>query len=307
MRRFVALAMAVAWWPALVPAQQDRDYSKVEIKVHKVQGSVYMLEGAGGNIGVSVGDDGIVIIDDQFAPLASKIEAALRSLGDRKVRFVVNTHWHFDHVGGNAYFQQQGPVLAHENVRRRMQEGGELMGGQVKVPPASKDALPVVTFNDRASLHLNGEEIRAIHYPGGHTDGDAVVFFTRSNVVHMGDDFVTYGFPFIDLDSGGSVKGMAAAVRAVIAAAPPDAKIIPGHGKISTVADLRAYADMLEDAAARVQKGIRAGKTADDLKREKVLAGYEKWSGEFVSTDKFIDTLYLDLTGKKPGQFQKHN
>jgi len=305
MRKLVALAMV--GWPALVPAQQDRDFSKVEIKVHKVQGTVYMLEGAGGNIGVSVGEDGIVIVDDQFAPLASKIEAALRGLGEKKVRFVINTHWHFDHVGGNAYFQQQGPVLAHENVRRRMEEGGELMGGQVKVPPAAKGALPVVTFNDRASLHLNGEEIRAIHYPGGHTDGDAVIFFTRSNVVHMGDDFVTYGFPFIDLDSGGSAKGMIAAVRAVIAAVPADAKVIPGHGKISTVADLRAYADMLEDATGRVQKGLQAGKSAEDLKREKVLAGYEKWSGEFVTTDKFIDTLYLDLTGKKPGRFQKHN
>jgi cyclase len=304
MRRTAALALACL--PALAAAQ-ERDFSKVEIKVHPVQGTVYLLEGAGGNIGVSAGEDGIVIVDDQFAPLAPRIQAALRGISDKPVRFVINTHWHSDHVGGNGYFQQQGPVLAHENVRRRMEAGGELMGGKMKVAPSARKELPVITFNDRASLHVNGEEIRALHYPGGHTDGDAVIFFTRSNVIHMGDDFVTYGFPFIDLDSGGSVRGMIAAVRAVMAVAPRDAKIIPGHGKVSTVADLAAYAAMLDDAAARVQKGIDAGKTAEQLKREKVLAGYEKWSGDFVTTDGFIDTLYLDLTGKQPGRFEKHN
>jgi cyclase len=305
--RMTTTALAVCWLPVVTTTAQERDFSQVEIKVHQVQGTVYMLEGAGGNIGVSVGADGIVIVDDQFAPLAPKIQAALRGITDRPVRFVINTHWHSDHVGGNGYFQQQGPVLAHENVRRRMERGGALLGGQRKVPAAPREALPVITFNDRASLHLNGEEIRALHYPGGHTDGDAVIFFTRSKVVHMGDDFVTYGFPFIDVDSGGSVKGMIAAVRNVMATVPGDAKVIPGHGKISTVADLGAFAAMLEEAAARVQKGIQAGKTAEQLRGEKVLAGYEKWSGDFVTTDKFIDTLYLDLTGKKPGRIEKHN
>jgi glyoxylase-like metal-dependent hydrolase (beta-lactamase superfamily II) len=292
-------ALAAACLPLAVVAQPQRDFSKVEIKVHKVQGSVYVLEGAGGNIGVSVGEDGIVIVDDQFAPLADKIQAALRGIADRPVRFVINTHWHLDHTGGNAYFQKQGPVLAHDNVRKRMEAGADMPAVQMKVPPAEKAALPVVTFNDGATVHLNGEDIRAVHYPSGHTDGDAVVWFTRSNVVHMGDDYVTYGFPFIDLDSGGSVKGMIAAVRAVMAAAAPDAKVIPGHGKLGTVADLGPYAALLEDCAARVQKGIDAGKTADQLKREKVLARYERYSGEFVSTDTFIDTLYLDLSRRR--------
>ncbi len=302
MRRSVALLSLLL--PAFALAQQI-DPAKVEIKVEKVQGSVYMLVGAGGNIGVSVGEDGIVIVDDQFAPLAPKIQAALKAIADKPVRFVINTHWHFDHVGANGYFQKQGPVIAHENVRKRMAEGAEVTG--MKIPPAPKGDLPIITFNDRASVHLNGEEIRALHFPSGHTDGDAIIFFTRSNVVHMGDDFVTYGFPFVDLASGGSAQGMLAAVRKVIATVPPDAKVIPGHGKLSTVADLKPFAAMLEETLARVRKGVEAGKTADQLKQEKVLAGYESWSGTFISTDKFIDTLYAELSGKRSGEFQMHN
>ena len=303
LRLLIGLSLAFC----LSVAAQQRDFSKVEIKVQKVAGSVYMLTGAGGNIGVSVGDDGIVVVDDQYAPLAPKIEAALKGITDKPVRFVINTHWHSDHVGGNAYFQKQGPVIAHENVRKRMESGGVLMGGQTKVEPAAKDALPIITFNDRATVFLNGEEIRAIYFPNGHTDGDCVIFFTKSNVVHMGDDFVTYGFPFIDLDSGGSSKGMIAAVEKVSATVSPDTRIIPGHGPVSTVADMKPYLEMLKDTRARVEKGIQQGKTLDQLKQEKVLAGYEKYSGDFVNTDKFIETLYNDLTGKKPGEIIKHN
>ncbi len=292
---------------AIVAVAQQPDFSKVEIKVTKVAGTVYMLEGAGGNIGVSVGQDGIVIIDDQFAPLADKIQAALKGITSQPVRFVINTHWHFDHTGGNAYFQRQGPIIAQENVRERLKAGGEAAGN--KIPPAPKEALPIITFNDRATVHLNGEDIRAIHFPHGHTDGDSVIFFPQSNVVHMGDDFVTYGFPFIDLESGGGVRGMIAAVEKVIATVPPDAKVIPGHGALSTVADLKPYLAMLKDTMARVQKGIDQGKTLAQLKQEKVLAGYENLGGpgKFITTDKFIETLYNDLTGKKTGEFVKHN
>ncbi len=292
---------------AAVAAAQNRDFSKVEIKVTHVAGSVYMLEGAGGNIGVSVGDDGIVIVDDQFAPLAEKIQAALRRITDKPVRFIINTHWHFDHTGGNAYFQKQGPIIAQENVRERLEKGGEAAG--MKIPPAPKEALPIITFNDRATVHLNGEDIRAIHFPHGHTDGDAVIFFPQSNVVHMGDDFVTYGFPFIDLESGGGVRGMIAAVEKVMATVPADAKVIPGHGPLSSVADMKPFVAMLKDCMGRVQKGIAQGKTMEQLKQEKVLAGYESWGGEgkFITTDKFIETLYNDLKGNKTGEFVKHN
>ncbi|HXS53894.1 MAG TPA: MBL fold metallo-hydrolase [Usitatibacter sp.] len=286
---------------------QPQDFSKVRIKVIRVAGNIYMLEGAGGNIGVSVGDDGIVIVDDQFAPLADRIQAALKGITDKPVRFVINTHWHFDHTGGNGYFAKQGTIIAQDHVRERLLTGGTVLGNKVKA--ADPRELPIITFNDRLSVHLNGEDIRAIHFPHGHTDGDSVVFFTESKVVHMGDDFVTYGFPFIDLESGGSVRGMIAACEAVLRSVPPDAKVIPGHGSLSTVADLKPYVAMLKDATARIEKGIHDGKSAAQLKKENVLAGYEGWGGpgKFITTDKFIDTLYADLTGKKSGEFIPHN
>ena len=301
MRKLIWVFLLVA------SAALAQDFSKVEIKVTKVAGTVYMLQGAGGNIGASVGEDGIVIVDDQYAPLADKIQAALKGITDKPVRFVINTHWHGDHTGGNAYFQKQGTIIAQENVRERLKNGGHVLGNDIK--PAAKETLPIITFNDRASVHLNGEDIRAIHFPHGHTDGDSVIFFTQSNVVHMGDDFVTYGFPFIDLESGGSASGMIAACEKVLATVSPDVKVIPGHGPLSTVADLKPFVAMLKDATARVENGIKQGKTADQLKQEKVLAGYESWGGEgkFIPTDKFIETLYNDLTGKKTGELLKHN
>jgi cyclase len=303
MRRMVwALALA-----ATAAAAQQEDFSKVQIKVTRVAGSVYMLQGAGGNIGASVGEDGIVIVDDQFAPLADKIQAALKGITDKPVRFVINTHWHFDHTGGNPYFRKQGTIIAQDHVRERLEKGGKILGMDVKA--AAAEDLPIITFDHELSVHLNGEDIRAIHFPHGHTDGDSVIFFSRSNVVHMGDDFVTYGFPFIDLESGGSARGMIAACEKVLATVAPDVKVIPGHGGLSTVADLKPYVAMLKEATARVEKGIREGKSAEDLKREKVLAGYESWGGEgkFITTDKFIDTLYNDLTGRKSGELVKHN
>src|SRR5690242_11132534 len=198
---------------------QDQDFSKVEMKVTKVSGNVYMLVGAGGNIGASVGEDGIVIVDDQYAPLAEKIRAALKGITDKPVRFVINTHYHGDHTGGNAYFQKDAPVIAQDNVRKHLESGGEAGNfGAVrhKADPAPKEALPIITFDHDVTVHLNGEDIRALLFPSGHTDSDSVIFFPKSNVVHMGDDFVTYGFPFIDVDSGGSIDGMIDGVEKVL-------------------------------------------------------------------------------------------
>src|SRR6516164_6227807 len=199
--------VAVVWCTGLFG--QDQDFSKVQIKVSKVSGNIYMLEGAGGNIAASVGEDGIVIVDDQFAPLADKIAAALKGIGatDKPVRFVINTHYHGDHTGGNAPFATGGStVIAQDNVRKRLETGGK--AGIPKVqerdqPAAPKAGLPIITFDHDVTVHLNGEDIRALHFPAGHTDGDAIVFFPKANVVHMGDDFVTYGYPFIDVLSGG--------------------------------------------------------------------------------------------------------
>src|SRR4051812_36087107 len=296
MRRFIAI-IVVSLFLAAASSAQQQDFSKVEIKVTKVSGSVYMLQGAGGNIGVSVGEDGIVIVDDQFAPLAPKIKAALKGISDKPVRFVINTHWHGDHTGGNAQFGTESTIIAQENVRERMKNGSTAPDRAVK--PAPKEALPIITFNDRASVHLNGEDIKAVHFVAGHTDGDAIIYFTKSNVIHMGDDFVTYGFPFVDLASGGSVEGMIAAVEKVIATAPPDVKIIPGHGPLGTVADMKPYLAMLKETLAKVQTGMQQGKSLDQLQKEKVLAGYEKWSGDFISSDKWIETIYHDLMDKK--------
>jgi len=303
----LAFAITVA---TLFTFSQDQDFSKVQIKVTKVAGTVYMLEGAGGNIGASVGEDGIVIVDDQYAPLADKIEAALKGVTDKKIRFIINTHYHGDHTGGNAIFQKEAPVIAHDNVRKRLEEGltaGNLGSLKFEAKPQPKEALPILTFDHDMTVHLNGEDIRALHFPSGHTDGDSIIFFTKSNVVHMGDDFVRYGFPFIDLGSGGSVEGMIAAMEEVLPKLPSDVKVIPGHGAVSNLDDVRDYVKMLKDTRAAVEKGVKSGKTLDQLKQEKVLEPWKKWSGEFITSDTFAETLYNDLTGKKDGKFIKHN
>ena len=288
---------------------QDEDYTKVQIKVTKVAGTVYMLEGAGGNIAASVGDDGIVIVDDQYAPLADKIQAALKGVTDKPIRFIINTHYHGDHTGGNAYFQKQAPVIAHDNVRKRLEEGitaGNLGSLTHEQKPQPKDALPILTFDHDVTVHLNGEDIRALHFPSGHTDGDSIIFFPKSNVVHMGDDFVRYGFPFIDLASGGSVGGMIAAMEEVLPKLPADVKVIPGHGAVSNADDIREYVKMLKETQAAVVTGMQQGKTLDQLKQAKILEPWKKWSNDFVTSDIFIETIYNDQSGKK-GKLIKHN
>jgi len=291
---------------------QQQDFSKVQIKATKVSGNIYMLEGAGGNIAASIGEDGIVIVDDQFAPLAEKIQASLKSLGitDKPVRFVINTHYHGDHTGGNAPFANTGStVIAQDNVRKRMASGGTAgNGGSIKmdVKPTEKEALPIITFEHDVTVHLNGEDIRALHFPAGHTDGDSIIFFPKNNVVHMGDDFVRYGFPFIDVSSGGSVQGMIAAMERATAQLPADVKVIPGHGQLSNLDDVRAFTTMLKETSAAVQKALDAHKTLEQMKQEKILEPWQKWSGDFVKADAFIETLYNSLTGTK-GEFLKHN
>src|ERR1044072_3953008 len=286
------------------------DFSDVEIKISKVGGNVYMMKGAGGNVGSCVSHDATVLVDDQFAPLADRIKAALKAITDKPVRFVINTHYHFDHTNGNADFQKDAPVIAHHNVRKRLESGGapgNLGSVKQELKPALKEALPILTFSQDVTLHLNGEDIRVLHYPSGHTDGDSMIFFPESNVVHMGDDFVTYGFPFIDLAGGGSVEGMIIAAEYVIANLPADVKVIPGHGTVSNLDDVRKFVAMLNETRGAVEQAIKAGKTLDRMKREMVLEAWKQWSGDFISTDAFIETLYNDLTGKKSGEFIKHN
>ncbi|MBC7977805.1 MAG: MBL fold metallo-hydrolase [Myxococcales bacterium] len=276
-------------------AAQPRDFSKVQVKVTKVAGQIYVIEDAtpefsGGNIGVSIGADGIVLIDDKFAPIAPKIQAALKTISDKPVRFILNTHFHGDHTDGNASFGPQATVIAHDNTRKRM-----AAGRGKEHPPAPAAALPVITFDDKLSVHLNGEDIRAVHLPSAHTDTDVVIFFTKSNVVHLGDEFFNGMFPFIDTDGGGSVKGLITNLTKLLPQLPAGAKLIPGHGPVATAKELRAFLTMLEQTTAFVEAGIKAGKTVEQLKTDKSLAKYSSWATGFFKTEEYIEMLYKDL------------
>jgi glyoxylase-like metal-dependent hydrolase (beta-lactamase superfamily II) len=246
-----------------------------------------------------VGADGILIVDDQYAPLADKIRAALKGLGQGKLRFILNTHWHGDHTGGNVVFGLEAPIIAHENVRKRMatEQRSELFKNTT--PASPKEALPVITFTQDLTVHFNGEEIRAIHFPHGHTDGDTVVFFTQSNVVHLGDDFFAGRFPFVDLDSGGSVEGLAKNVGEIMGKIPDGAKLIPGHGPLSTIEDLKTYHNMLLQTTDIVRQKIAAGKTADQIKSEGLPDEWKSWGTGFIKTDLWLEIVYKSLTAKK--------
>lgn len=312
-RLLIPLALSCLMHTAM--AQEPPDLTAAEIKVTRVAGNIYLLQGAdAGNMAASVGEDGIVLIDDEYAPLAQKIAAALRKLAvtDQPVRFVINTHYHYDHTGGNAQFAAGGATLiAHDNVRARLQTGGPAGNGSTmsfeekRRPP---EALPVITFANEVSVHLNGDDIRALHFPAGHTDGDSVIFFPKNNVVHMGDDYVRYGFPFIDVQAGGSVQGMIKACEATIAQVPADVKVIPGHGELSNIAEMREYVRMLKGTSAAVAAALEAGKSLERMKSDKVLARWSSvYSNDFIDTNAFIETLYNSLTHQRRTPYLKHN
>ena len=294
MKKFLLLALLCVFATA---AHAQTDFSKVEMKVTKVAGNVYMLEGAGGNIGVSVGDDGLLIVDDQFAPLADKIRAALKGIADKKLKFILNTHWHGDHTGGNVVFGPEATIIAHDNVRKRLSTTQTVLNNTT--PPSPKEALPVITFDQSLSVHFNGEEIRAIHFPHGHTDGDSVIFFSSSNVVHLGDDFFAGRFPFVDLESGGSVEGLIKNIGELVAKIPPGAKLIPGHGPLSTLDDLKSYHRMLQQTTEIVRQKMAAGKTLDQIKSEGLPDEWKPWGTGFIKTDRWVETIYKSFTAKK--------
>ena len=294
--RTILIIVLLLTFPILAIAQDD--FSKVEIKATKISGNVYMLEGSGGNIGVSVGVDGILIVDDEFAPLADKIKAALKTLGEGKLKFILNTHWHGDHTGGNAPFGKDATIIAHDNVRKRLSTEQRIEFFKQTVPASPNEALPVITFDQSLSVHFNGEEIKVIHFPHGHTDGDSVIFFTTSNVVHMGDDFFAGMFPFVDLDSGGSVQGMAKNVGEIIPKLPAGVKLIPGHGPISTIDDLKVYHRMLLETTEIVRKKIAAKKSLEQVKKEGLPAEWKSWGEGFIKTDQWLELVYRSLTKK---------
>jgi glyoxylase-like metal-dependent hydrolase (beta-lactamase superfamily II) len=291
----VGLALALAALPALA---QEQDFSKIEVKVVPVSGNIYMLQGSGGNIGVSAGSDGVLIVDDEYAPLAEKIRAALKGINPGRLKFVLNTHFHGDHTGSNPVFGPEALIIAQDNVRKRLVSGSTIMGNETK--PMEAAGLPVVTYADSASVHFNGEEIKAIHFPHGHTDGDSVIFFTRSNVVHMGDDFFNGFFPFVDLESGGSVQGMTDGVAKVLAQIPANAKVIPGHGPLSDVEGLRKFHRMLVETTAIVQKQVKAGKKLDQIQAAGFPAEWKDWGSGFIKTNLWIETIYNSLKKTMP-------
>ncbi len=303
MRR-LTLIMAAALCAAKLGAQET-NWDEVRFEVQKVAGTVYLLSGvgeaAGGNIGVSVGEDGILLVDDQFAPLVPKIEAALATISNKPVRFVVNTHYHGDHVNGNKVFGTKSTIVAHDNARLRILKDDAFdMRRGTHAPP---HALPILTFDSRISFHFNGEEIRGIHVPSGHTDGDTVVHFLGSNVVHMGDDFFNGSFPFIDLEAGGSAKGYVAAGKKVLSEAPPDARLIPGHGPLATREDLANHLAMMEATLAVVEKGIAEGKTLEALKAAKVMDPWARNAKWFVTPEYHLAQLYNSLKGVPKNPF----
>ena len=289
--------------PAVAFPQQPQDFSKVQVTIAKVSGSVYILQGAGGNIAASIGDDGILIVDTEYAPLADKIVAALKTVpgGDKPIRFVIDTHYHGDHTDGNAAFAARGAtIIATENLRRRLENGSSGgNGGALKFqqPPQPKAALPVITYDEHMTVHFNGEDVRIFHFPAAHTDGDSVVYFSKSNVVHMGDEFIRYGFPFIDVNAGGSVQGMIAACERAAAEFPADVKVIPGHGAVATLDDVREYTKMMKETTAAVQGALAQYTTLDQMKSQKILMPWQKYSGNFVNSDAFIETIYYSLSG----------
>jgi cyclase len=288
-----AIVLSIAS-PAFAQAGMD----KVEIKPEQLAPGVAVLFGAGGNIGVSYGEDGTILIDDQFAPLTSKIQKAVADLGATPVKFLVNTHWHGDHSGGNENLGKAGAVImAHENVRVRM--ASEQKRGDKITPPSPKAALPVVTYADGVKFHMNGEEVRAIHVPPAHTDGDTIIYWTKSNVIHMGDTFfnkVTY--PFVDLSSGGKVRGVVKAADTALALANDQTKIIPGHGVVASKADLLAYRNMVAAIIGKVDVAMKKGNSLAKIKAMKPADGYGVEAKGFISADAFVETIYKSLGGK---------
>lgn len=295
MRRLAAAIFLLLATPAL--AQQAPP--PAEVRVERLAPGIAVLFGRGGNIGLSYGEDGNVLIDDQYAPMTERVVAAVREIDPDPIRFVVNTHWHGDHTGGNENLGRAGTVIvAHDNVRRRMTMEQLVRGSPV--PPSPGGALPVVTFSENLTFHLNGDEIRAIHVAPAHTDGDSLIYWTRANVLHMGDLFFNGMLPFVDLDSGGSVDGVIAAAERGLALANEETRIIPGHGPMASRADLVRYRDLLRSLRDRVAAAMRAGRSLDEIKAMRLADAHGR-ATDFITPDFMIETIHRDLTRRPTG------
>jgi len=294
MNRFVVCLTLLTLTTAAVHAQTPQAR---EVRTVPVASGVYMLMGNGGNIGLSIGPDATFIVDDQYAPMVPNIIAAIQKLTDKPVRFVVNTHWHGDHMGGNEAFGKAGSlIVAHDNVRRRLTSEQVIEFFNAKVPPSPKDALPVVTFSDTVTFHINNDELVASHVAAAHTDGDVIVYWKRANVIHMGDTFFASGYPFIDLGTGGTINGIIAAADQALAIANDNTKIIPGHGELATTAQLREYRQALTTIRDRIRTQIAANKTLPEVIGAKPTADFdEKYGKSFIKPEQFVEFVYKSL------------
>ena len=289
-----SLTLAAALVAVAAPLAAQVNYDSVKVQAVPAGRGVYMLLGAGGNIGLNVGDDYAFLVDDQFAPLTTKILAAVRQVTDKPIRFLVNTHWHGDHSDGNLNMAGAGVVVvAHDNVRTRMSTEQFIAAFNLKTPPSPRGALPVITFGDGVTFYNGAEQIHVVHVPPAHTDGDAIVHFVRANTIHMGDTFFNGSYPFFDLSSGGSFEGMIRAVNAALAYVNDSTKVIPGHGALGGKAELVAYRDVLSGVRDRVAALIKQGKTREQVIAAKPGAQWDAtWGAGFMKSDMFIGMVY---------------
>lgn len=300
MHKFITFFGLLAFSVTQILAHGDNSHfankQDVQVKTTKVSGNVYMLQGRGGNVGALAGPEGILIVDDDYKAVSEKLAAALKELGSEKPRFILNTHWHGDHTEGNYYFGKDSTIVAHINVRKRLLDPPVIFGQ--KTPPYVSFALPIVTYSQSMSLHINGEDVRLVHFPNGHTDGDTVVFFDNAKVVHFGDHFFKGFFPFVDIESGGSVQGTINNIAALINQIPPDAKLIPGHGGLATLDDLKAYHQTLVETSDIVQDAMKKNTSLEDIKKAGLPEKYKSWGSGFIKTDMWIDIVYRSYSKK---------
>lgn len=300
MHRFLAFLVISAITVTGIFAHGDNSHfpqtQDVVVKTSKISGNVYMLQGRGGNVGAVVGAEGILIVDDDYKAVSEKLAAALKELGNEKPRFILNTHWHGDHTEGNQVFGKDSTIVAHINVRKRLIDPPVIFGR--KTEPYPSIALPIVTYSESMSIHLNGEEIKLVHYPNGHTDGDTVVFFENAKVVHFGDTFFFGRFPFVDIDSGGSVQGLINNIGALIQKVPADAKLIPGHGPVATHADLKNYHSIIAESSKIVTDAMKAGKSLDEIKKAGLPEKFKEAGSGFIKTDAWIETIHRSYSKK---------
>ena len=291
--RAAVLSLGIAHMSINAGAQANPELP--DVTTQDLGGGIYMLKGRGGNVGVSVGTDGIIVIDDQFANMAPKLLAAIRAVSDQDIRFLINTHYHGDHTGGNVIFNEQGAtIIAHDNVHTRLSTARETARGKVEAKP--KKAWPTLTFGETARFHMNGDLAQLVHLPNAHTDGDALIYFKNANVLHMGDAFFNKRYPYIDVASGGSINGAIAAHDLALSMIDANTKIIPGHGALASQADLKSVRDTLFTIRARIQKHIDAGDSKEQMLAANATELYPDW-GDKDTQDWFFGIVYQSLTG----------